>query len=270
LRRLLSFSFVCVVRDPQKRSSSSEEEGEGMSLAIAASSSEEEAKKEPAYDFQILPAGPPPNMSKRRLIFDSLKKIIGRNFRMGGARLLSPRTKPKSAGKRGIAMNRTGAGAEAGAGAGAAADGTASAAAGAADDGDSSDDAGSSKRTALGLNPSAPAYKWGTYLFSWGAGYQGQLGRRFERYAKKYAMTPEIIRVNLAVRQVSAGALHSGLVTDEGRVWTWGDGRQEQLGYTPKAYTNQLEPTEIIGLLRMQRSSSSSSTLTVAGDMNLG
>jgi alpha-tubulin suppressor-like RCC1 family protein len=58
-------------------------------------------------------------------------------------------------------------------------------------------------------------------VFSWGAGYQGQLGRKFERYAKKYAMTPEIVKINLAVRQVAAGALHSALVTGTYLGWVW-------------------------------------------------
>ncbi len=182
-------------------------------------------------------------MNKRRLIFDSLKKIIGRTFRAGTtARAVKGanseggvETKAKPSGRSSRAAGTAGA---AGSGSGAAGGESAD------------DDKSSTKKTGLGLHPDSVAYKWGTYVFSWGAGYQGQLGRKFERYAKKYAMTPEIVKVNLACRQVAAGALHSALVTDEGRVWTWGDGRQEQLGYTPKAYTNQTEPTEIEGLLR--------------------
>ena len=30
----------------------------------------------------------------------------------------------------------------------------------------------------------------GTYVFTWGAGYHGQLGRKFERGTKKYSAVP--------------------------------------------------------------------------------
>lgn len=60
-------------------------------------------------------SGPPPNIKKRQLIFDSLQKIISRNF-----------------GK------------------------------------------SNSRQSVLGETR-------GTYIFTWGAGYHGQLGRNFER-----------------------------------------------------------------------------------------
>lgn len=73
----------------------------------------------------------------------------------------------------------------------------------------------------------------GTYVFSWGAGYHGQLGRRFARGEKKYAAIPMMIKdLDIVIRQVSCGGLHSAFVSEYGRVYTWGDGRSGQLGHT--------------------------------------
>lgn len=120
--------------------------------------------------------GPPPDMKKRQLIFDSLSKIISRHF-----------------GK------------------------------------------GSSKNAIEGETR-------GTYVFTWGAGYHGQLGRRFERGKKKYATIPKMVAIDIAVRQVACGGLHTAAVTDAGTVYTWGDARAHQLGYQPHGFTNQPTP----------------------------
>jgi alpha-tubulin suppressor-like RCC1 family protein len=73
----------------------------------------------------------------------------------------------------------------------------------------------------------------GTYVSSWGAGYHGQLGRKFQRNKKKYSAVPLKIDQSLAVvaRQVTCGGLHTALVTEHGAVYTWGDGRKGQLGH---------------------------------------
>ena len=53
----------------------------------------------------------------------------------------------------------------------------------------------------------------GTYVLTWGAGYQGQLGRKFVRGAKKYTAVPRLLELNVVVRQISCGGFHSALLT---------------------------------------------------------
>ena len=70
----------------------------------------------------------------------------------------------------------------------------------------------------------------------------GQLGRHFQRGRKKYATIPKMVHLDMPIRQVACGALHTAAVTDAGTVWTWGDARCFQLGYEPVGYTNQATP----------------------------
>eukprot|EP00466_Bigelowiella_natans_P006189 jgi/Bigna1/44460/e_gw1.96.25.1 len=65
-------------------------------------------------------------------------------------------------------------------------------------------------------------------LYSWGAGYHGQLGLEAKR--KKCEMIPVQINFNEAVIQISCGGFHTGLLTEQGKVYTWGDGEKGQLG----------------------------------------
>jgi len=120
--------------------------------------------------------GPPPDMAKRALIFDSLSKIISRTFGKGASR------------------------------------------------------SGVTGETR------------GTYIFTWGAGYHGQLGRQFERGRKKFATIPKMVHLDVAIRQIACGGLHTAAVTDAGTVYTWGDARAYQLGYQPHGFTNQPTP----------------------------
>lgn len=78
----------------------------------------------------------------------------------------------------------------------------------------------------------------GTYVFTWGAGYAGQLGRKFVRGQKKYSALPlmvdldEVVRKSgLAIRQVACGGLFTAVVTEAGQVYMWGDGRRGELGH---------------------------------------
>jgi alpha-tubulin suppressor-like RCC1 family protein len=82
----------------------------------------------------------------------------------------------------------------------------------------------------------------GTYIYTWGAGYHGQLGSKFVRGKKKYATVPRNIEIDVPVRQIACGGLHTAAVTDNGQVYTWGDARGNQLGYQPHGFTNQSTP----------------------------
>lgn len=88
----------------------------------------------------------------------------------------------------------------------------------------------------------------GTHIYSWGAGYHGQLGRKFTRGHKKYATVPRAVEMDIAVRQVACGGGHTAAVTDAGEVYTWGDARSHQLGYQPTGFTNQPTPRRVDAL----------------------
>lgn len=68
----------------------------------------------------------------------------------------------------------------------------------------------------------------GTLLYTWGAGYHGQLGLATNR--KKCRVEPAWIDFKEPVLQVACGGFHTAVLTDQGRMFTWGDGRMGQLG----------------------------------------
>ncbi len=70
----------------------------------------------------------------------------------------------------------------------------------------------------------------GTFVYTWGAGYDGQLGRKGSRDEKKYSTVPVIIEHIKPTRQVSCGGLHTVALTDKGEVWAWGKNDLGQLG----------------------------------------
>lgn len=91
----------------------------------------------------------------------------------------------------------------------------------------------------------------GTYVFTWGAGYSGQLGRRFQRDQKRYSAVPMLITLSetaphgIPVRQVACGQEHTALVTEGGHIYTWGDGRNGQLGHLHKDAARQV-PQQVV------------------------
>lgn len=125
-------------------------------------------------------SGPPPDMKKRQLIFDSLQKIVGSTFKGRGGN---------------------------------------------------------------------PGDSRGTYVYTFGAGYHGQLGRKFVRGQKKYATTPTMVPMDAPIRQVACGGLHTAAVTDSGTVYTWGDGRACQLGHLHEGFSNQQTPRPVDALV---------------------
>lgn len=125
-------------------------------------SDKEKKKKLMKFDFEA--GGPPPDMRQRKLIFDSLSKIVTANPNKN-------RRKEQNADSR------------------------------------------------------------GTYIFTWGAGYQGQLGRRLDRGKKKYSAIPLPVDLNVVIRQVACGGVHTAVVTETGQVYTWGDGKNGELGH---------------------------------------
>eukprot|EP00743_Colponemidia_sp_Colp-15_P004531 GILK01004885.1.p1 GENE.GILK01004885.1~~GILK01004885.1.p1 ORF type:complete len:1295 (-),score=295.34 GILK01004885.1:364-3981(-) len=91
----------------------------------------------------------------------------------------------------------------------------------------------------------------GTLLFTWGAGYNGQLGQNFERGQPKYSAVPLIVifKQQVAIRQIACGGFHTAALTDTGSVWTWGDGRLGQLGHgSVNGFQSQFTPSCIESL----------------------
>ena len=68
-------------------------------------------------------------------------------------------------------------------------------------------------------------------VVTWGAGRFGQLGNNLRNDAAQLQdITQSIPSESGRVIQVSAGCGHSGLVTDMGHAYTFGDNRYNQLG----------------------------------------
>lgn len=148
----------------------------------------DETKTAPVATFsvdEVINEGPPPDMLRRQLVFDSLSKIID-----------------NKAYNRALARSSGGDGKE----------------------------------------------DRGTFVYTWGAGYHGQLGRKGARGQKKYATLPMMVELIKAVRQVACGGLHTASLTDKGEVYTWGDGRMGQLGNLDEGYNSHLTPHRVDSL----------------------
>ena len=80
----------------------------------------------------------------------------------------------------------------------------------------------------------------GTLLYGWGAGYHGQLGLNTAR--KKCRLQPSCIDFHEPVQMVACGGFHTAVLTDDGRVFTWGDGRLGQLGNLARKHNMHSTP----------------------------
>ena len=88
----------------------------------------------------------------------------------------------------------------------------------------------------------------GTFVWTWGAGFHGQLGRKnFPRGRKKSVPMPSVLEfeTNVAICQVACGGYHTMALTDDGRIFSWGHGTEGQLGYPLDGFGVQNAPREI-------------------------
>ena len=77
----------------------------------------------------------------------------------------------------------------------------------------------------------------GSFVYTWGMGYHGQLGRKFSRGEIRMCLQPNPVSLPAGVSacQVACGAFHTMVLTLDGRVFSWGEGRHGQLGYSSLA-----------------------------------
>lgn len=80
----------------------------------------------------------------------------------------------------------------------------------------------------------------GTLLYTWGAGYHGQLG--LNTFRKKCRLIPACIDFADPVLVVACGGFHTAVLTDDGRVYSWGDGRYGQLGNLARKHNMHSTP----------------------------
>jgi alpha-tubulin suppressor-like RCC1 family protein len=92
----------------------------------------------------------------------------------------------------------------------------------------------------------------GTYIFTWGAGYQGQLGKKKKKTnqkqassrARKYSTVPVLVDLKVVVRRVVCGPRHTAVVSDAGQMYVWGDyndDREKTGGESSGSDTNEKE-----------------------------
>lgn len=91
-------------------------------------------------------------------------------------------------------------------------------------------------------------------IYTWGAGEQGQLGRKIIERRKIHGTTPEKVSLHLRSRKanvIGAGNYNSFAVDSEGTVWGWGLNNMGQTGTgfrSEESDSQVLLPSEVVGL----------------------
>ncbi len=70
----------------------------------------------------------------------------------------------------------------------------------------------------------------GGYVYSWGSGYHGQLGRGTEPVTREPAIIEYFLHVHMMVRAIAAGPNHCLAVTKDGELYSWGSNLHGALG----------------------------------------
>ena len=83
-------------------------------------------------------------------------------------------------------------------------------------------------------------------LYTWGRGFEGQLGHPIyaENPGTQVQLSARYVGAFTDVRvvRVACGARYTSAITEQGEVWSWGEGRMGQLGIG-KQVTRQTRPT---------------------------
>jgi alpha-tubulin suppressor-like RCC1 family protein len=77
---------------------------------------------------------------------------------------------------------------------------------------------------------SYPPMQDGGWLYTWGSGYHGQLGRGLEIVCPKAEVVEYFKDHHLLIKYVAAGSHHCAALTTEGELYTWGSNANGQLG----------------------------------------
>ena len=93
----------------------------------------------------------------------------------------------------------------------------------------------------------------GTTVFTWGMGYQGQLGAKFRRGDMRCRPRPTEVALppDVTAIKVACGGFHTAVLTDDGRVFSWGEGKHGQLGYSCVAQQDTPMPVAMLSELRV-------------------
>ena len=164
-----------------------------------------------------------PDFKRRQLLFDSFSKLQQKSVDASGSGAIATTNNAASAASSAAAAAKANAASSSAAATASAASTDPSAAASAS---------GASLLVADGGK--------GTLLYGWGAGYHGQLGLNTAR--KKCRLQPSCIDLHEPVQMVACGGFHTAVLTDDGRVYTWGDGRLGQLGNLQRKHNMHSTP----------------------------
>ena len=75
-----------------------------------------------------------------------------------------------------------------------------------------------------------PFNKYG-WVYSWGSGFQGQLGQGDISVSTKPAIVSDLVTDHILVRQVTCGSHHNAIITKEAELYTWGSNTNGCLGH---------------------------------------
>jgi len=94
-------------------------------------------------------------------------------------------------------------------------------------------------------------------IYAWGAGEQGQLGRKVLERRKIHGTVPEKVTLGTRTRKavlIAAGSYHSFAVDDKGDVWGWGLNTMGQTGTGHDSTEDDVvqSPTKVVGLSKAE------------------
>ena len=75
-----------------------------------------------------------------------------------------------------------------------------------------------------------PPYKNGGWLYSWGSGYHGQLGRETATLSPLPEVVEYFLRHHILITNIQCASHHCAAITMEGEMYTWGSNNCGQLG----------------------------------------
>eukprot|EP01084_Bolivina_argentea_P081629 147796_1 len=96
-------------------------------------------------------------------------------------------------------------------------------------------------------------YPGGATVYTFGAGYHGQLGRKGKKVLQeKLSKIPKRIDFPFPVVQISCGGFYSAVISGDGELYTWGDSRFGQTGNLDRKHQLLQIPT-VVDILRFNK-----------------